>query len=166
MGAANGVVTAEAKAAFERAVTLDSDDVKGRYFLGLAAEQDGRQTDAVAIWQAMLSKAPADAPWAGFVRGELARVEGGPQAVDPAAVSDLGPDQLVMIRGMVQQLSDRLHQDGADLGGWLKLVRAYMVLGERDKARAAVDDARRALASDPEKLKQIDDLVKGLGIEG
>ena len=41
-----------------------------------------------------------------------------------------------------------------------------MVLGERDKARAAVDDARRALESDPEKLRQIDQLVKGLGLEG
>jgi cytochrome c-type biogenesis protein CcmI len=34
VGTANGVVTAEAKAAFERAVALDPQDVKGRYFLG------------------------------------------------------------------------------------------------------------------------------------
>ena len=45
-GAAGGVVTSEAKAEFERAVALDADDVKARYFLGLAAEQDGRGTDA------------------------------------------------------------------------------------------------------------------------
>jgi cytochrome c-type biogenesis protein CcmH len=38
--AANGVVTAEAKAAFERAIALDANGVQARYCLDLAAEQD------------------------------------------------------------------------------------------------------------------------------
>ena len=42
-GAANGIVTAEAKEAFERARRPRSRAVKARYFLGLAAEQDGRR---------------------------------------------------------------------------------------------------------------------------
>jgi cytochrome c-type biogenesis protein CcmH len=123
------------------------------------------------MWRAMLAGAPQDAPWAGFVRGELARLEGGP-APGPgpdevAAAADMSPEQrTAMIRGMVEKLSVRLHQDGTDLEGWLRLVRSYMVLGERDKARAAAGEARHALASDPEKLRQIDDLVKGLGLEG
>jgi cytochrome c-type biogenesis protein CcmH len=171
VGTANGIITADAKAAFERAVALDAHDVKGRYFLGLAAEQDGRKTDAVSIWSAMVTEAPGDAPWVGFVRGELARLQGGgpgPGPDDLAAAADLGPEQrLTMIRGMVEKLSDRLHHDGgADLEGWLRLVRSYMVLGERDKARTAAGEARHALASDPDKVRKIDELVKGLGIEG
>jgi cytochrome c-type biogenesis protein CcmH len=168
VGTANGIVTADAKAAFERAVALDGQDVKGRYFLGLAAEQDGRRADAVSIWRAMVAGAPGGAPWVGFLRRELARVEGGgPGPEDVAAAADLGPEQrMTMIRGMVEKLSDRLHHDGTDLEGWLRLVRSYMVLGERDKARAAAGEARHALASDPEKLRQIDELVKGLGLEG
>jgi cytochrome c-type biogenesis protein CcmH len=167
VGTANGIVTAEAKTAFERAVALDSQDVKARYFLGLAAEQDGHRADAVSIWRAMVAGAPAGAPWIGFVRGELARLEGGPGQEDLAAAADLDPAQrMAMIRGMVDKLSDRLHHDGTDLEGWLRLVRSYMVLGERDKARAAAGDARHALASDPEKVRKIDELVKGLGIEG
>jgi cytochrome c-type biogenesis protein CcmH len=168
VGTANGIVTAEAKTAFERAVALDAQDVKSRYFLGLAAEQDGHRADAVSIWRAMVTGAPQGAPWIGFVRGELARLEGGgPGQEDVAAAADLDPAQrMTMIRGMVAKLSDRLHHDGTDLEGWLRLVRSYMVLGERDKARAAAGDARRALVSDPEKLRQIDELVKGLGLEG
>jgi len=48
----------------------------------------------------------------------------------------------------------------------LRLVRAYVVLGDRGKAKDAVADARRALASRPDDIKRIDDLVKGLGFEG
>jgi len=71
-----------------------------------------------------------------------------------------------MIRGMVAKLADRLHADGGDVDGWLRLVRAYIVLGERDKAKGAAADARRALSSRPDDVKRLDDLVKGLGLEG
>ena len=71
-----------------------------------------------------------------------------------------------LIQGMVDRLAERLNRDGSDVEGWLRLVRSYMVLGQADKARAAAADARRALAGDPNKLRRLDDLVKGLGIEG
>src|SRR5882672_11990954 len=75
-GAAGGVVTSEAKAEFERAVTLNADEVKASYFLGLAAEQDGRGDEATSIWRGMLAKAPPDAPWRPLVQAALARVGG------------------------------------------------------------------------------------------
>ena len=65
-----------------------------------------------------------------------------------------------MMRGMVERLAERLKRDGSDVEGWLRLVRAYMVLGDRDKAQAAASDARRALAGEPDKLRQLDELVK------
>jgi cytochrome c-type biogenesis protein CcmH len=71
-----------------------------------------------------------------------------------------------MVRGMVARLADRLKQDGNDIEGWQQLMRAYMVLNERGKAQAAADDARRALASDPDKLRRIEDAIKRLGLEG
>ena len=40
-----------------------------------------------------------------------------------------------MIRAMVERLATRLHENGSDVDGWLRLMRAYMVLGDRDKAR-------------------------------
>jgi cytochrome c-type biogenesis protein CcmH len=57
-----------------------------------------------------------------------------------------------------------LKADGSDVEGWLRLVRSYVVLGERDKALAAAADARRALAGDSDKLRRLDELVKGLGL--
>jgi cytochrome c-type biogenesis protein CcmH len=141
--------------------------VKARYFLGLAAEQDGRPDAAAAIWRAMLASAPPDASWTEFVRGELMRLAGGPSEEQVAGASELSPDQrLAMIRGMVERLAERLSRDGSDLDGWLRLVRSYMVLNEREKALAVLADARRALAADPEKLRRLDEAAKGLGLEG
>jgi cytochrome c-type biogenesis protein CcmH len=174
--AANGMVTAEAKAAFERAVTLDRGDVQARYFLGLAAEQNGDHARAAATWRELIASAPPDAPWLDALRDALARVErgairnsaAGPSEEQIAAAADLSTDERgVMVRGMVERLSQRLHQDdGSDVEGWMRLVRSYVVMGEPDKARAAALDGRRALASDPAKLRRLNELIKGLGIEG
>ena len=170
-GAAGGVVTAEAKAEFERAVAQSADEPKASYFLGLAAEQDGRQTDAAAIWRGMLAKAPADAPWRPLIEAALARV-GDPAA--PALSSDAmaaakdmnEADRGAMIRGMVDRLATRLKQNGDDVEGWLRLMRAYMVMGERDKAASALTEARQAVASDAERLRQLNEGVKNLGLGG
>jgi len=169
--AANGIVTAEALAQFKTAVALDPDHVMGRFFLGLAAEQDGRVNDAVAIWRALIDSAPPDARWAEFVRSELIRVTagagGGPSEEQVAAAKDLPPEQrIAMIKGMIERLAERLGKDGSDVEGWLRLVRSYMVLGERERALAAAGEARRALAAEPDKLRRIDELVKGLGLDG
>ena len=171
--AAGGVVTAEAKAAFERAVASDPKEAKARYFLGLAAEQDGRNDEAATIWRSMLAEAPAGAPWAGFIRQALARVSGAPVATvepssaDISAAADMSAGaRRDMIRGMVARLADRLHDNGADVEGWLRLVRAYVVLGDRTKAKDAAAEAKRALGERPDDIRRIDDLVKGLGLEG
>jgi cytochrome c-type biogenesis protein CcmH len=74
-------------------------------------------------------------------------------------------DRGEMIRGMVTRLADRLKENGNDVEGWQRLLRAYMVLGERDKANAAAADAKRALANDPDKLRRLGDMIKSLGLE-
>lgn len=71
-----------------------------------------------------------------------------------------------MVRGMVARLAERLKQDGSDVEAWLRLVRAYVVLGERDKASEAVSNARQALAKDPDKVRRIEDFAKSVGLSG
>ena len=169
--AAGGVVTGEAKAEFERAVAINADEAKANYFLGVAAEQDGRSAAAVSIWKAMLAKAPADAPWRPLVQAALSRVGGvsAPALSDDtmAAAKDMTDgDRGAMIRGMVDRLATRLKQNGDDVEGWLRLVRAYMVMGERDKAVSALTDARQAFANNAERLKQLNDGLKNLGLDG
>jgi cytochrome c-type biogenesis protein CcmH len=169
--AAGGVVTSEAKAEFERAIALNADQVKASYFLGLAAEQDGRPAEAATIWRTMLGKAPANAPWRPLVQAALVRVGGSPAPAlsndAAAAAKDMNEtDRSAMIRGMVERLATRLKQNGDDVEGWLRLVRAYMVMGDQDKAKGALTEARQAMANDPERLRQLNEGLKNLGLDG
>ncbi|MGJ4891118.1 c-type cytochrome biogenesis protein CcmI [Bradyrhizobium sp. HKCCYLRH3099] len=168
--AAGGVVTAEAKAEFERGHALDADEPKSNYYLGLSAEQDGRKDDAAEIWRGMLSKGPADAPWRPLVVAALARVGGGEAPALPseamAAAKDMSAgDRDTMIRGMVDRLATRLKENGDDPEGWLRLVRAYVVLGDLDKAKSALSDARQAV-KDADRLRQLNEAVKTFGLDG
>ncbi len=169
--AAGGVVTDEAKSEFQRAQALQPDEPKASYFLGLAAEQDGRKADAASIWRGMLDKAPADAPWRPLVQQALARV-GGPAApalsdkTMAAAQNMSEADRDAMIHSMVERLATRLKQNGDDVDGWLRLVRAYVVLGDRDKAKSALADARQAVGKDAERLRQLNEGLKNLGLDG
>ena len=171
IAAENGVVTAQAKEALDAAIRLDPKNVSARFYEGLAAEQDGSREEAARIWRALLAEAPEEAQWAGFVRQALARVEFSGAA--PAPTSSTGapnapsasvPPQDQMIRAMVERLAARLQQDGSDADGWVRLLRSYMVLGESEKARAALADARRALQSEPEKLRRFEEGAKDLGV--
>jgi cytochrome c-type biogenesis protein CcmH len=176
--AAGGVVTSEAKTEFERALALDANEAKANYFLGVAAEQDGRKQDAAGIWRTMLAKGPPDAPWRPLVTAALTRV-GEPAAVagEPkapvlssetmAAAKDMNAgDREAMIKGMVERLATRLKQNGDDVEGWLRLVRAYLVMGDQEKARNALTDARQAVGANAERLKQLNDGLKNLGVDG
>ncbi|NVN86991.1 MAG: c-type cytochrome biogenesis protein CcmI [Rhodopseudomonas sp.] len=169
--AAGGVITADAKAEFERALALNADEVKSRYFMGLAAEQDGRAKDAASIWRAMLEKAPADAPWRPMLQAALARVGGAKVPALPddkvAAAKDMtATDRDAMIRGMVDRLATRLKQNGDDVEGWLRLVRAYMVLGDADKAKGALAQARQAVGGNADTLRRLNEGLKDLGLDG
>lgn len=167
---ANGIITAEAKSAFVRAVTLDKKSVSARFYLGTAAEQDGKRDEAAKIWRELVADAPPGAHWVGDVRAALARVESSPgrPAGPKVAETTAGQpqDQSALIRGMVDRLADRLKQDGSNPDEWIKLVRSYRVLGQPDKAAAAIAEARQALGTNGEKRQHFDTALKELEAGG
>src|ERR1035437_9313789 len=145
-----------------------------RFYIGLAAEQDGRKDEAARVWRKLLVDSPPGAPWRPLVQTALARVEPAQSRVrkpssndSAAAVANAEPQQREkMIRSMVDGLAARLRQDGSNLDGWIQLVRSYVVLDERENARAAIADAHRALTGDPDKLRRLDEEAKRLGVVG
>jgi cytochrome c-type biogenesis protein CcmH len=91
----------------------------------------------------------------------------GPNASQVAAAAQMAPaERKGMIEGMVARLAQRLAENGSDVDGWLRLIRAYSVLGDRTKALAAAANARTALAGNNDNLRRVGELAKELGLEG
>jgi cytochrome c-type biogenesis protein CcmH len=91
----------------------------------------------------------------------------GPNASQVAAAAQMAPaERNSMIESMVARLAQRMVENGSDVDGWLRLIRAYSVLGERDKALTAAANARGALAGNSDNLRRIGELTKELGLEG
>jgi cytochrome c-type biogenesis protein CcmH len=135
--------------------------------LARATAQDGDPAAARAALEAMLAEAAPDAPWAPLVRREIEGLAAGagPTRDEVAAAEALpAAERTTMIRGMVERLAQRLRSDGDDPDGWLRLMRAYAVLGERDKAREAAEAARRSLSHRPEAVVGIEALARELGL--
>lgn len=74
-------------------------------------------------------------------------------------------DRQAMIRGMVDSLASRLKEDPANLEGWMRLVRSYVVLDQRDRAKDALHDGLRAFPATGEQGKQLLALARELGID-
>jgi cytochrome c-type biogenesis protein CcmH len=53
-----------------------------------------------------------------------------------------------MIADMVDGLEQRLAQNPHDADGWVRLMRSRMVLGQEDRARAALQNGLRAFRDD------------------
>lgn len=187
MAAANGQVTPEATAAFDAALRLDKDAPGPRFYQGLAAVQAGDKDKATQIWTDLVTSAPPGAPWVEVVRQQLASLgaqvpqarqapqvapqaaqgSGAPQGPQAAAIAGMAPEaRNEAIRGMVAGLAQRLAEQGGSVDEWTRLVRAWSVLGEKDKARAALADARKALNSDETAKPRLDAIAREFGLEG
>jgi cytochrome c-type biogenesis protein CcmH len=174
---ARGAVTAEARKDFEAALALDPGNPMAQYYLGVAAAQAGEKENAIEIFARMAADAPADAPYLSAVKRQLATLRGeaapaptvqqGPSSAQGKAIAALPADaQTAAIRGMVDRLAARLGAKGDDVEGWLRLIRAYSVLAEPEKAKKALTDARKALAGKNEATARIDALARELNIGG
>ena len=104
---------------------------------------------------------------AGPAPSAIAVAPPGPDASQVAAAAQMAPgERNNMIESMVARLAQRMAENGSDVDGWLRLIKAYTVLGERDKALTAAASARNALAGNSDNLRRIGELAKELGLEG
>ena len=89
----------------------------------------------------------------------------GPTPEDVAASAELSAEERQgFINSMVERLAQRLEDNPEDFDGWLRLVRAYAVLGRKDDATAAVSKARQSAAQDSDKLVRLEKLVVEFGL--
>jgi cytochrome c-type biogenesis protein CcmH len=177
--AADGMVTPAARDAFVATLAQDDKSAVARYYLALAEAQAGNTQAALDGWQRLLADSPYDAPWVPVVKqriAETAKAAGvpppappaatpsapGPSTDDMAAAARMTPEQRAqMIHGMVDRLAASLQEKPDDLDGWLRIGRAYQVLGERDKAVDAFTHAAALKPDDPAILDHEIDAMLG-----
>lgn len=176
MLASDGIVTEEARIAYEKIIKLEPGRIEPRFWLAMAKEQDGSLADALAAYKALLAQAPADVPYRQpltmrirEVTARIAAIESGaspgPSEADMAAAATLTTEQRSqMIAQMVDGLAQRLKSNGRDLPGWLRLLNAYAVLDRKDDARAALAEARRNFNGDAGALAELSKVATKLGL--
>lgn len=165
-----GSVSLQAVKVLNKVKSVDPLDPRPYFYLGLERQQKGDFQGAVNEWAALLNNSPSNAGWVPEMQQRIASlvekdgVESpkivllAPMAEVPNQSSDApapsteqmqdaaqmsNGDQQAMIRSMVERLATRLNENPDDLDGWIRLERAYRVLGETAKAENAEREIAR-----------------------
>ena len=175
--AGDGNVTEAARKALQRSLEIEPKRFEPRYWLAIAAAQEGKTSEAIAQLKSIVADSPPEAPWRKSIAADVAQLEAkasGKESTAAAAAPDtpagagalagLDDDQRAKIEQMVSGLAGRLKQNGNDLEGWLRLIKAYKVMQRESEAVGALAEARKIFAGDEKALAEIGQLAKLLGL--
>jgi cytochrome c-type biogenesis protein CcmH len=148
----------DALADFRRALALDPNDVAARYYLARERIAGGDVAGGLADWRAIGAGLASDDPRRAQLESDIRQVAatGGLGAPAPEQAGGVGQAQ---IQAMVDGLAQRLKAQPDDPQGWVRLVRAYAVLGETDRRDAALAEARRRYAGRSDILSQLNEVA-------
>lgn len=173
--ASDGIVTDQAREAFDEALKLQPANPRARFYSGLGHAQAGQKKEATEIFEALIRDSPKDAPWVPLVRDHLAKLGtesapavpplSGPTADDVAAAQEMAPaDREAMILGMVESLDARLKDEPKNFEGWMRLVRSRAMLKDNEKATLALKESLKNFAPDSAEGRELLALAKELGL--
>jgi cytochrome c-type biogenesis protein CcmH len=171
MAESNGKITEETRQALERSLSIEPNNPRTRFYIALGMEQAGKTADARAAFEAIVKDSPEDAPWLSLINEHIMK-DGGTLAGDVkapysqvAAAKNVEPtDPTQMIRGMVESLDAKLSEDPNNFEGWMRLVRSYAVLNDKDRAAGALKRGLAAFPPPGEQGRQLLALARELGI--
>jgi cytochrome c-type biogenesis protein CcmH len=172
--AEKGLITANASAAAREALRREPENPKAMFYAALALKQEGKAPEALALFTKLAFRAPPGAPFLATVKEEITALQ---KTVPASSAPEISMEQMEegmgmspeerqkMIQSMVDGLEQRLAQNGDDLEGWLRLIRARAVLGERDKAAASLVTARKQFAANAAAMASLADLAKEANLQ-
>ena len=146
----------EATTLLQAAAAADPSHVMSRLYLASVLTGAERYAEAVPVWTQVLALAKGDEPWLASAQQGLAVAQNG-------GVAPTNDQEAEMIGQMVSGLAERLAASGGTIEEWTQLVRAYLVLGDTERAQAAFDDA---VAAYPQAFDRgdLDTLALGAGL--
>lgn len=149
---ADGKLTDDARAAFAEALKRDPKAAVARFQLARARIDAGDKAGGLADWKALAAELPANDERRAAIEQAIAQQEG---RAEPQPAPAAG--QMEMIRGMVDRLAQRLKTNPDDPEGWVRLVKAYAVMGDAAKRDAALKEAKARYAANPGELRALDE---------
>lgn len=188
-------IPADAMAAFNRAIALNADDPRARYFIAAKRDVDGDHAGAIEAWLALLADTPQGAPWEADTRRTIRQV-GERNGIDVTARLDavrqpqLTADQLpVAARAIPGPTRAEMEQAAALPKGQQDMMVQGMVDGLQSKLDAnpaqpdrwimlmrsrmtlgqsaqAGEALRRAIAANPEQEARLRAQARMLGVPG
>lgn len=178
MATSNGTVTTEVLDELKQVLSLEPNNPRARFYIALSMEQAGQPEEARSAFETLAKQSPADAPWLPLVNEHIAKnggqaaapeaqpaAPGGPTSEDVAAAETMSSgDRQQMIRGMVESLDAKLSADPNNFEGWMRLVRSYAVLNDKDRAAGALKRGLAAFPVSGDEGRQLLALGKELGI--
>ena len=147
-----------AQDAFRRAVTLDPTALQPRYFLARAEIAAGHADVGLAAWRELLAGLPAQDPRHAVLLAEIDQVArtGKLDVAQPPPAQDQSTEtgrQSAFIQSMVTRQAAELKAKPDDPPGWARLIRAYGVLHQADRQKAAIAEAQRLFKDRPDDLR-------------
>jgi cytochrome c-type biogenesis protein CcmH len=181
---AQGIVLPPAREAFGSALKVAPGDEVSRFYLALADAQAGEARKAVDEWLQLAANLTDDDPMRDELTNRIAEAarsggfeapplpkgqeppaaQAGPSSQQIEAAANMSPaDRDKMIRGMIDQLAEKLKANPNDVEGWLRLANAYGVQGDNDKAADAYEHAAQLKPNDPTiKLEAVATMIARL----
>ena len=172
--AAGGYVSPEAEELLRQALSVEGNNGRARYYVGILMGQIGRPDRGFQIWAEALREGPAGAPWIRAIEAQMEDMaayagvnyrpitpppaaEGtalpGPDAAAVAAAQDMSSeDRQAMIENMVSGLAARLATEGGSPEEWARLIAALGVLGRDDEAKEIYAEAQEKFTNDAAAL--------------
>lgn len=172
----DGSVSADARNAFLKALQMNRSNPQARWYLGVAAADDGKPAEALAIWRDLAQDTPPDAPWASMLQQAMTEI-GTNANIAPMSVMPVNPLDLangtakvttaavpasappadpsgalppgMTPQIMVAQLQARLKASPNDFQGWMMLGRSLEVMKDLP---GSIDAYAHAVALQPDDL--------------
>lgn len=172
-----GAANKQVRKALQAAIAMDKNYSKARVYWALTLERDGLRKEALQQWlilkgldlknielQAAVQRHIVELKGPRSNAGETAKLPTLDKDQRDAAAAMTPKQRQAMIASMVERLAGRLKENGKDLGGWQRLIRARMVLGQKDAAVAALKTARENFKNDQKALAGLTKLSGELGL--
>ncbi|MBN9670862.1 c-type cytochrome biogenesis protein CcmI [Roseibium aggregatum] len=177
MTLANGnKVPTAAKILFQQ-IRDETNDPRARYYLALAKAQGQDFEGALTDWAALAADSDPNAPWMALVRRDIVNMARFTESDLEAYLPDATPAETAKAAGRpiendkdalearAETLDEKLAKDPADYKSWQELAQIRAALGDTEKAKAAIETARKRFAAAPFLLSKINATAANLGLD-